>query len=68
MRRTGGRDFTPSVTHWRPCLSQKNTWNPKTAQSIPRHAKPDITLDIYTHAQEAAKRAALERFESRLVQ
>jgi len=42
--------------------------DPKTAQSILRHAKPDITLDIYTHAQDATKRAALERFESRLVQ
>ena len=41
--------------------------DPKTAQGILRHAKPDITLGIYTHAQEAAKRAALERFESRLV-
>lgn len=42
--------------------------DPKTAQGILRHAKPDITLGIYTHAQDAAKRAALERFESRLVQ
>jgi integrase len=42
--------------------------DPKTAQSILRHATPDITLDIYTHAQEAAKRAALERYESRLLQ
>lgn len=42
--------------------------DPKTAQSILRHATPNITLDIYTHAQEAAKRLALERFESRLVQ
>jgi hypothetical protein len=42
--------------------------DPKTAQGILRHARPDITLGIYTHAQDAAKRAALERFESRLVQ
>lgn len=42
--------------------------DPKTAQGILRHAKPEITLGIYTHAQDAAKRAALERFESRLVQ
>jgi integrase len=42
--------------------------DPKTAQSILRHATPNITLGIYTHAQDAAKRTALERFESRLVQ
>jgi hypothetical protein len=42
--------------------------DPKTAQGILRHAKPNVTLHIYTHAQDAAKRAALERFESRLVQ
>ncbi len=49
-------------------LITKEQVDPKTAQSILRHATPDITLSIYTHAQEAAKRAALERFESRLVQ
>jgi integrase len=42
--------------------------DPKTAQGILRHATSGITLDIYTHAQDAAKRAALERYESRLVQ
>ena len=42
--------------------------DPKTAQGILRHATSGITLDIYTHAQDSAKRAALERFESRLVQ
>jgi integrase len=42
--------------------------DPKTAQGILRHATSDITMDIYTHAQDAAKRAALEKFESRLVQ
>jgi integrase len=42
--------------------------DPKTAQGILRHATSDITMDIYTHAQDAHKRAALEKFESRLVQ
>jgi len=42
--------------------------DPKTAQGILRHATSDITLEIYTHAQAAAKRAAVERYESRLVQ
>jgi len=27
-----------------------------------------LTMNIYTHAQDPAKRAARERFESRLVQ
>jgi len=38
------------------------------AQGILRHASSDITMDIYTHAQDEAKRKALERYESRLVQ
>jgi len=42
--------------------------DPKTAQGILRHASSDITMDIYTHAQDEAKRKALERYESRLVQ
>lgn len=42
--------------------------DPKTAQGILRHATSSITMDIYTHAQNAAKRAALERYTSRLVQ
>jgi hypothetical protein len=28
----------------------------------------DITMDIYAHAQDDAKRKALEKYESRLVQ
>ena len=42
--------------------------DPKTAQGILRHASSDITMDIYTHAQDEAKRKALEKFEARLVQ
>jgi integrase len=42
--------------------------DPKTVQEILRHATSDITMDIYTHAPDAVKRAALERFESRMVQ
>jgi integrase len=42
--------------------------DPKTAQGILCHASSDITMDIYTHAQDDAKRKALERYESRLVQ
>ena len=42
--------------------------DPKTAQGLLRHASSDITMDIYTHAQEDAKRKALEKYESRLVQ
>lgn len=42
--------------------------DPKTVQGILRHAKSDITMDIYTHAQDDAKRKALEKFEARLVQ
>ena len=41
--------------------------DPKTAQGILRHAKADVTMDIYTHAQDDAKRKALEKFEARLV-
>ena len=42
--------------------------DPKTAQGILRHANSDITMQIYTHAQDEAKRKALEKFEARLVQ
>jgi integrase len=42
--------------------------DPKTAQSILRHTDAGLTMNIYTHAQDPAKRAALERFESRLKQ
>lgn len=41
--------------------------DPKTAQSILRHTDAGLTMNIYTHAQDPAKRAALEKFESRLV-
>jgi len=41
--------------------------DPKTAQGILRHARADVTMDIYTHAQDDAKRKALEKFEARLV-
>jgi integrase len=41
--------------------------DPKTAQGILRHASSDITMDIYTHAQDEAKRKALAKYESRLV-
>lgn len=46
----------------------KEQADPKTVQGILRHAKSDITMDIYTHAQDEAKRKALEKFEARLVQ
>jgi hypothetical protein len=36
---------------------------PRTPQ-----ATSDMTTDIYTHAQDDAKRKALEKFEARLVQ
>ena len=42
--------------------------DPKTAQGILRHTDAGLTMNIYTHAQDPAKRAALERFESHLVQ
>jgi len=42
--------------------------DPKTAQEILRHANSDVTMQIYTHAQDEAKRKALEEFEARLVQ
>ncbi len=42
--------------------------DPKTAQALLRHANSDVTMDVYTHAQEKAQRAAVERFESRMVQ
>jgi len=42
--------------------------DPKTAQGILRHTDAGLTMNIYTHAQDPAKRAARERFESRLVQ
>lgn len=42
--------------------------DPKTAQGILRHASSDIRMDIYTHAHDEAKRKALARYESRLVQ
>jgi integrase len=41
--------------------------DPKTAQGILRHVDPALTLGIYTHAQDPAKRAAVKKFESRLV-
>ena len=41
--------------------------DPKTAQSILRHTDSGLTMNIYTHAQDPAKRAALEKFELRLV-
>ncbi len=36
--------------------------DPKTAQGILRHTDAGLTMNIYTHAQDPAKRAALERF------
>jgi len=42
--------------------------DPKTAQGILRHTDAGLTMNIYTHAQDPAKRAALEKFESRLLQ
>lgn len=42
--------------------------DPKTVQGLLRHASAAITMDIYTHAQDGAKRAAQARYESRLVQ
>jgi integrase len=41
--------------------------DPKTAQGILRHTDAGLTMNIYTHAQDPAKRAALEKYESRLV-
>lgn len=41
--------------------------DPKTAQSLLRHTDSAMTMNVYTHAQDPAKRAALEKFESRLV-
>ena len=49
-------------------LIMEENIDPKTARGILRHASSDITIDIYTHAQDEAKRKALERYESRLVQ
>jgi hypothetical protein len=40
--------------------------DPKRAQGLLRHATSDH--GIYTHAQDAGKRAALDLFESRMVQ
>ena len=42
--------------------------DPKTAQGILRHANSDVTMLIYTYAQDQAKRKALEKLEARLVQ
>ena len=42
--------------------------DPKTAQGFLRQRTSNITMDIYTHAQDDAKRKALEKFEARLVQ
>jgi hypothetical protein len=47
---------------------QRTTDDPKTAQGILRHANSDVTMQIYTHAQDEAKRKALEKVEARLVQ
>jgi hypothetical protein len=41
---------------------------PTSSRHFLRHASSDITMDIYTHAQDEAKRKALEKFEARLVQ
>ena len=42
--------------------------DPKTVQGQLRHSTSAVTMDIYIHAQDAAKRAALEKYESRLIQ
>jgi integrase len=42
--------------------------DPKTAQGLLRHTDSGMTMNVYTHAQDPAKRAALERYEARLVQ
>ena len=39
-----------------------------SAQGILRHANSDVTMQIYTHAQDEANRKALDKFEARLVQ
>jgi integrase len=41
--------------------------DPKTAQGILRHTDAGLTMNIYKYAQDPAKRAALEKFESRLL-
>jgi integrase len=38
--------------------------DPKTAQRILRHANSDVTMQIYTHAHDEAKKKALEKFEA----
>jgi integrase len=48
-------------------ITEENV-DPKTAQGLLRHATSAMTMDVYTHAQDAQKRAALDRFESRMVQ
>jgi integrase len=42
--------------------------DPKTVQGILRHASSALTMDLYTHSQSGPKRAALDLFESRMVQ
>jgi len=48
-------------------LSVEENVDPKTAQGILRHRDAGLTMNIYTHAQDQAKRAALEKFDTRPV-
>ena len=41
--------------------------DPKTVQAMLRHVHPGLTLGLYTHSQDEAKRKAVERYESRWV-
>ncbi|MGA9642209.1 MAG: hypothetical protein WBQ72_12490 [Terriglobales bacterium] len=49
-------------------LQEWHCQTPYAGKGILRHTDAGLTMNIYTHAQDPAKRAALERFESRLVQ
>jgi integrase len=40
--------------------------DPKTAQGILRHTDSSVTMDVYTHPRDSVKRAALEKYESRM--
>jgi integrase len=42
--------------------------DPKTAQGILRHTDSSVTMDVYTHPLDSVKRAAVEKYEARMVQ
>ena len=62
--RAGLHAFRHSLASW---LITEEGFDPKTAQGVLRHANSDVTMNVYTHANEKGMRDAVDRMDSRMV-